>query len=427
MRLAIILAVALLMLISGSGIAYVTGALAAIGFVTTDNADFLRAIPGRVFSGMDVFAFMAMPLFILVGEIMNRGGVTQALVNFSVALIGRVKGGLGYVNVMTSVFFAGISGSAVADAAALSNTLVPAMRKQGYSGEYAGAITAASSIIGPIIPPSIILVFYGSIMGTDVAALFAGGIVPGLLLAGTLLAANAFFAWRGNHPGGKDIEVPGLIPAAIKALPALSLPLIILGGIVFGWMTPTEAAAVAVLAAIAVSALYGLFSRAMIWRALQRSIILSGSIFVTLGAASLVTLLAALTHTPQALGATIAGLGLTGLGFLFTFLVVFIFMGMIAETQIALALLAPLLVPIALAQGANEVHLGVVVCLTLAMGLITPPLGGAVLVTSTVTGVSYWRLIMTTLPFALLETILLFVLLIFPEITLFLPRAMGLM
>lgn len=427
MRLLLVLVLAVFLLLSGTGVAYVTGALAVTGFITTDNADFLRALPGRAFSGMDVFAFMAMPLFILVGEIMNRGGITKALVDFSVAIIGRLKGGLGYVNVLTSVFFAGISGSAIADAAALSNTLVPAMRRQGYSVEYAGAITAASAIIGPIIPPSIILVFYGSIMGTDVAALFAAGIVPGMMLAGVLMAANAFFAWRYNHPGGKDMDLPALLPATLKALPALSLPMIILGGIVFGIMTPTEAAAVAVVAAIGVSALYGVFSPKMVWHALQRSVVLSGSIFVMLAAAALVTLLAALTYTPQMLGAFISDLGLTGYAFLFVFLAVFIFMGMIAETQIALALLAPLLVPIALAQGAHEVHVGVIVCLTLAMGLITPPMGGAVLVTATVTGTGYWKLIKATMPFALLETALLVLLLIFPELTLALPRALGLL
>ena len=186
---------------------------------------------------------MVLMLFILAGELMNRGGVTKSLIDLSMALIGRLRGGLGHVNIMTSVFFAGISGSAVADAAALSNTLVPAMRERGYTAEYAGAITAASSIIGPIVPPSIILIFYGALMQTSVAALFVAGIMPGLLLAAALFAVNGFFAWRDDHPRVEKGDAPNLFAAIFAALPALCLPIIIVGGIILGWMTPTEAAA----------------------------------------------------------------------------------------------------------------------------------------------------------------------------------------
>lgn len=425
MRLIFAICLLLALLLSGAGLAYVTGAAAVAGYVLTGHGDFLRALPGRMFGQLDVFAFMAMPLFILVGEIMNRGGVTKALVEFSALLVGRIRGGLGYVNILTSVFFAGISGSAIADSAALSNTLAPAMEKQGYTKQYAGAITAASSIIGPIIPPSIILVFYGSIMGVDVAALFAAGIVPGALLAGVLMAANGFFAWKLDHPRGQ-LDAGAFWPALLRALPSLGLPLIIIAGIVFGVMTPTEAAAVAVFAALGVSAIYGALNPRMVFDAFKRTVALSGTIFVMLAAAALVTLLAALTHVPQSLGELVVALGLEGAVFLFIFTLVFIVMGMISETQIALALLAPLLAPLAEAQGAHPVHIGVIICLTLAMGLITPPLGGSVLVTATVTEQNYWGLMRATLPFAALEIALLFVLVYAPGLTLALPKWLGL-
>lgn len=159
---------------------------------------------------------MAMPLFILAGELMNRGGITAALINLSMALVGRVRGGLGHVNIMISVFFAGISGSAVADAAALSNTLVPEMQKRGYSLTYASAITAASSIIGPIVPPSIILIFYGALMGTSVTALFLAGIVPGLVLAGALMLANGFIARSQDHPRVEPDDMPPFLPTLLR-------------------------------------------------------------------------------------------------------------------------------------------------------------------------------------------------------------------
>ncbi|MCB1391131.1 MAG: TRAP transporter large permease subunit, partial [Rhodobacteraceae bacterium] len=172
-----------LLLGSGLAIAYVIGGATVLAFLATGQERYLAVLPQQIFSKIDVFALMAMPLFILAGEIMNRGGVTRVLIRLAMVIVGRVRGGLGHVNILTSVFFAGISGSAVADSAAVSNTLVPAMTEQGYKLPYAGAITAASSIIGPIVPPSIIMIFYGALMGTSVTALFIAGIVPGLLLA----------------------------------------------------------------------------------------------------------------------------------------------------------------------------------------------------------------------------------------------------
>ena len=190
------------LLASGAAVAYAVGAASVLTFLATDNARYLAILPQRMFSQVDVFALMAMPLFILVGEIMNHAGITRALIDFAMSIVGRLKGGLGHVNIMAAVFLSGISVSAVADAAALGSTIVPEMREKGYKLSYAAALTAAASMIGPIIPPSIIMVFYGALMQTSVAAMFVGGILPGLLLAGFLFAANAWFAHRHDHPGG---------------------------------------------------------------------------------------------------------------------------------------------------------------------------------------------------------------------------------
>ncbi|MGX9349734.1 TRAP transporter large permease [Shimia sp. W99] len=414
------------LLASGLGLAYVVGGTAVMSFIFTDNARYLAILPQKVFSQISVFALLSMPLFILAGELMNRGGVTKALIDVSMAIVGRIRGGLGHVNIMTSVFFAGISGSAVADAASLSNTLVPAMEQRGYTKLYAGAITAASSIIGPIVPPSIVLIFYGAIMQTSVAALFVAGILPGLLLAGALFAMNAFFAIRDDHPRIEKGEAPPVIPAIGRALPALLLPLIIVGGIVLGWMTPTEAAAVAVIVAALAALFYEGLKMQDVLESLRRTAMLTGSIFVVLSAIAAFGHLASLEKVPQAISALITDLGLGPVGFMLAMNLLFILAGMFLDIPMALALLVPLLAPVALANGADPVHLGIVICFNLTVGLVSPPMGGCLLIVSTVTGLNYWTLARAIIPFVIVEILVLGILVFVPEISLFLPRVFGL-
>ncbi len=347
---------AALLLGSGLAIAYVIGGAAVLAFIASDNARYLAILPQQIFSKIDVFALMAMPLFILAGELMNRGGITGALINLSMAIVGRVRGGLGHVNIMTSVFFAGISGSAVADAAALSNTLVPEMQKRGYSLTYASAITAASSIIGPIVPPSIILIFYGALMGTSVTALFLAGVVPGLLLAGALILLNSFFAMREDHPRVEPADMPPFFPTLVRSLPALSLPVIILGGIVFGWMTPTEAAALAVFTALGAGWFYEGLTWPSVLEGLQRTAMLSGSIFIIICAVSALGYLGALERIPEWISGAVDRLGLGPGGYMLVMNVIFLLAGMVLDIPVALALLVPLLAPVALAQGVDPVH-----------------------------------------------------------------------
>ena len=417
---------AAIVLLAGSALAYVIGSSAVLAFVVTDNTRHLAVLPQKIFSQIDVFALMAMPMFILAGELMNRGGVTRALLDLSMAFVGRLRGGLGHVNIMTSVFFAGISGSAIADAAALSNTLVPEMRARGYSEEYAGAITAASAVIGPIVPPSIILIFYGAVMQTSVTALFMAGILPGLLLAVALFAANAIAAHRGNHPRLARDQVKPMLAAIGYALPATILPLIIVGGIVFGLMTPTEAASIAVVAAALAGLFYGGLNRREVLQAFQRTAMLSGSIFLILSAVAAVGHIASLQQIPAAIAGLITDIGLGPMGYLLALNLLFIIVGMIMDIPVALALLVPLLAPVALEQGADPVHLGIVICFNLCIGLVTPPLGGCLLVVSAVTGTNYWKLARAILPFVFVEIGVLLVLILVPEITLAIPRAMGL-
>ena len=421
----IVIIISVLFMITGAALAYVVGAAAVLTFIASDNARYLAVLPQRIFSQLDIFALMAMALFIMTGEVMNRTGVTRHLIDFSMSIVGRFKGGLGHVNILTSIFFAGISGSAVADAAALSNTLVPAMREQGYTNQYAGAITAASSVIGPIIPPSIILIFYGAWMQVSIGGLFAAGIFPGFLLGAALMLANAVFAHRHGHPGGRGTPVPAFWSSLLKSVPALMLPTIILGGIVFGIATPTEAAGVAVAAALLAGFFYGGVSFKVIWQCFERSAILVGSIFMILAAAACAAYIGSLEQWPQRIAELAIETGLTGTSFLLLINLIFLIAGMFMDIPMALALLVPLFGPAAVAQGVHPIHLGIILCLNLTMGLITPPLGGCLIVVSAISGVNYWTLAKATLPFILVEIVVLLVITLVPSLSLYLPRILG--
>lgn len=412
-------------LAAGVGLAWAMGAAGVLAFVATDRADFLAALPQRAFAQVDVFALMAMPMFILVGELMNRGGITRVLIDFSTLLVGRARGGLGHVNVATSIFLSGISGSAMADAAALSTTLVPAMKERGYTGLYAGALTAAASMIGPVIPPSIIMIFYGAIMSIDVGALFAAAIAPGLLLAGSLFVTNAVFARLQHHP--RQTERPPLAPTLVRALPALAMPVVIMCGIAFGLVTPTEAGVIAVLTALAAAALYRQLSPKMFMQAMKSATVLTGAIFTLFVTGALINFLASLLGLPAIVSAWVDGVGFDLNGFMLVLLGLFLLAGTVLDTQIALVLMAPILAPAAYALGADPIHLGVLICLTITLGLISPPLGGVILIISSTTGESYWRLMRAVMPFFIIEILVILILAYLPDFTLALPRALGML
>ena len=424
-------------LAGGAAIAYVTGAAAVLSFLAADQARHLAILPQRVLSQLDVFTFLAMPLFILAGELMSRGGITRALIDLAMLIVGRFRGGLGHVNVATSIFMSSMSGSAVADAAATTSALVPEMRKRGYPAEYATALTAASSVLGPLIPPSVVMIFYGALMNVSVAALFAGGILPGLFVAAGLFAYNAYAARRYNLPGGRGTEMPAVVPTLVKALPALFVPAVMLGGIVFGIVTPTEAAALAVVIATLTGAAYAFMQPGVSNRkamrefvghlnaALERAALLTGAIFVILFAAAIFGYLVAIQNLPQQIASIFDTLGISGVGYLLLITVFFLIVGTVMDNMMAMVLLVPLLIPAAIAGGADPVHVGVVVCLNLTIGLVSPPVGGVLMVVSTMSGVSYLKLARAILPLFCLLVVMLLVLVLVPEITLYIPRQAG--
>lgn len=420
-----ILVFSAILLLGGAVLAHLIGAASILSFVAADRVRFLAAAPQRIIAHIDLFSIMSMPLFILAGEIMNRSGVTKALLDLAMALMARLKGGLGHVNILTSVFFAGISGSAMADAASVSNTLVPAMRKAGYSGQYAGAITAASSVIGPIIPPSIIMIFYGALMNTSVAALFVAGIVPGIIMALALFLANGWMARRYDHPAGEKVPLREVGRRAVYALPATVIPVIILSGIVFGVMTPTEAAGVAVCCSILAGIIYRQMTFRKLIESLERTAILSGSIFILLSGVAIFGYLAGLEKLPTKLAEILIGFGFEGWKYLLLLNFVFLIAGMFLEVPVALALLVPLLVPTGISMGADPVHLGIVIVVNMMLGIVTPPFGAALLVVSAVSRTPYWGIAKAAAPFLLVQLVVLLILTFVPELSLALPRLAG--
>ncbi|MFK7893987.1 MAG: TRAP transporter large permease, partial [Granulosicoccus sp.] len=319
----------------------------------------------------------------------------------------------------------GISGSAIADSAALSRIFVPEMQARGYDPYYAGAITAASSMIGPIIPPSIIMIIYGGLTGASVAALFAAGIVPGLMLAAALILLNALIANIKKHPGGASYDLPPFWPSFLNALPALCLPVVILGSLVFGLATPTEGSAIAVLFALIAGQYYKGLTGTMIFDALEAAAKMTGTIFIILAAISVLGYLAGQMGWSQALATWVSEFGLTGTKYLFFLALIFLIAGMFMDTPVALTLLIPLFAPQALEQGISPIHLGIVLCFNLCIGLITPPLGKCLVVVSALTSLNYWRLARATLPFIVVQILLLVALIYFPAISLTLPRLFG--
>jgi tripartite ATP-independent transporter DctM subunit len=423
-----LLVILILLMLVGMPISFAMGVTALIGFVLLDKLDFLSVIPQTMFAGLNSFPILAMPFFILAGEIMNRTQITNRLMRLGDVLVGWIRGGLGHAYVVASVIVSGISGSAVADASALGPLLIPAMTQAGYKKTYAAALVAASAVIGPVIPPSIIMVIYGALMNVSIAGMFAAGIIPGLLIGGGLMAVNYAIAKRRNYPKS---EMPGFRDVAgsiVASTPALIMPLIILGGILGGVFTPTEAAAVAVAYALFVG--FG-FYRTLTLRDVYESVVASfrtcGVVMVILAAGSVLAWLFAIDHVPEQLAAFFTTLGGNNRYLILLIVNVFlILVGMFMDMTAALIILAPVLAPVAVKVGVDPLHFGVMMCINLSIGLITPPVGACLFVAASISKLKYEEVIREVWPFIIVEVVVLLMLIYIPELTMVVPRLLGL-
>ena len=417
------------LLVVGMPVGYVLGIAGIVGMWTIDpGGRFFGMAVERFFAGLDLFTFLAMPFFILAGEIMNRSGITDRLIDLADAMVGYLRGGMAQSNMVASVMFAGLTGAATADAAAFGNTLVPAMVKNGYSRPFACAVTAAGSIIGPTIPPSNLMVIYGSLMGVSIAGLFAAGILPGLLICVVCMAVIAVFGKRWKLPKSDrkaDLRIIGL--AFWRGIPAVMMPVIILGGILGGVVTPTEAASIAVLYALLIG---GLVYRRLSWRDLSemsvRTAHVTGIVFLIIASASILGWWMTFNRIPQAIAGGMLSMSSDPQMIIALILLMLLALGMFMDVNAMLVILAPVLVPLTQSIGMDPVHAGVMIVLALNISLMTPPVGACLFVLSSVTGERLERIARALWPFLLAEFVVLLMIAYWPSMTLYVPRMLGL-
>jgi TRAP-type transport system large permease protein len=381
----------------------------------------------NVYEGMNSFPLMAIPFFMLAGELMNRGGISARIVGFAQAMVGHFRGGLAQVNVVDSMLFAGISGSAVADVSALGSIIIPQMEKKGYPKPFAAAITAASAIIGPIIPPSGIMIIYAYVMGESVAALFLAGVVPGILIGVALMITIKLMANRYNLPEAQPraswVEAGS---AGAAAFWPLMTPVLLMGGILSGVFTPTEAAAVAVGYSFVISIF---LLRTLTWRdvpgVLTRAGITSAVVMLLVGAAMAFKTVAALAHTPELLASTLLSITENPLFLLLLVNLLLFIVGMFLDAGPAIIILGPILGPIFASLGVDPVHFAIVMVVNLTIGLLTPPMGLVLFATSAVSGLRVETIARAVIPFLLVEFAVVLLITFVPAIPLTLPRLLG--
>ena len=451
----------------------------------------------NVYNGMDSFPLMALPFFMLAGELMNRGGITIRLVEFSQALMGHLRGGLAHVNILSSMLFAGLSGSAVADTSALGSTLIPAMEKNGYTRKFAAAITAASSVIGPIIPPSGIMIIYAYVMGESVAALFLAGIVPGLMVGVGLMVMVRIMADRYDLPKAERIvqknqtispvehwvsfvllriNVAALLVGLSQGISALSVlafgaelavngwilllmflpiahfvlmhmrgrvsedfriickravaplqtPIIILGGILVGVFTPTEASAIAVAYALIIS-FFVLRSMKLkdLPEILTKSALGSSTVLLLVGAAVAFKVVVSLSHAPEQMAAFVLTLSENPLILLFLINLLLFVVGMFLDAGPAIIILGPILGPVFVDLGVHPVHFAIIMSVNLTVGLATPPMGLVLFVASSVSGEKVETISKAILPFLAVEVLVIFLITYIPALSMTIPRLTG--
>ena len=388
----------------------------------------LVALPKYIFSGIDLFALEAVPFFILTAELMTGGELSAVLLRFASQFVGRFRGGLGHTNILTLTFFSGISGSALADAAGPGAIMIRMMRDDGYDAGYAAALTSATSILGPIIPPSISVIIYAlAYPDVNLVGLLIAGVVPGILIAAAMAAINHVISVRRNYRGAA--ERPGwreYVRNTWRALPALVLPVLILGGIASGAFTPTEASVVAVF--------YALFAGRVIYRTLQwrmvpailaRSALMTASVLLIVGMSAAFAWVLTVSRVPQDLTDWIVGMQLPPLAFLFAVNVLLLLFGIFIEPLPGIVVLVPILAPIAHALHIDDLQFGIVVIVNLTMGMITPPVGGLLFVTSIVARVPLARLVKELWPFLWAQLVVLALLSLFPVLSSGLPNLFG--
>lgn len=417
----LMIAVLLILFVIHVPIAFALGIASLLVLFLVDEIPLL-VLPQRMFTGTDSFTLISIPFFLLAGSLMEKGGVSEKLIQFAQSLVGHIKGGIGMISVISSMFFAGISGSAIADTAAIGRITIPAMIQRGYHKSYATAIQASAGALGIIIPPSIVMILFSVVSGASVGQLFLGGVVPGILIGLVLMIIGYIIALKRNYPTEERSDVRSVMANLLHSFPALLMPVIILGGIMLGVVTPTESAVVAVV--------YGLLLGFFVYKQLKPSdlpqilyevVLTSAMIMFIVANASIFAWVITSQQFPQDLGALLSNVSTDPLFILLIFIAVFLVVGTFLDTSAALIIITPVLIPIAQAANIDMVHFGVITVMTLAIGLATPPVGLNLFVASGIANSGIVEASKGLLPFLIGMIAIVILLALFPSLVTFLP------
>ncbi len=413
----------IVLLLLGVPIVFVLGISMLVYFLATDQTQFLLVLPQRMFSGVDEFVLLAIPLFVLAGNLMEAGGLTHRLLEFANVCVGRFRGGVSLTAIWASFLFGGVSGSAAADAAALGAVLIPEMKRQGYNNDYAAALMGASSLMAPLIPPSIAMVIYGALSNTSIARLFVAGIVPGIMLALALTAYAGWIARRRNYPWREPPTRKEFIHATLSAGPVMVLPVIIVVGIRGGVFTPTEAAAVAAIYAFLVAAVYyRVLSLQNLSTALLNTAAISAAIFMLVAMANIASFIFAMEQIPDRVVHLLFSISSNHIAVLLMVNLMLLFLGMILDTIGILILTVPALVGIGHVLHMDPVHLGVMVVFNCLIGFVTPPVGLCLFIVAGVGKTTIDKVSFHVLPMIAIAIVILLLIAFVPQLVLFLPR-----
>lgn len=385
----------------------------------------LTVLPQRMFTGTDSFSLVAIPYFLLAGALMERAGISDRLIDLAQALVGHIKGGLGGISVASSMFFAGISGSAIADTAAVGRITIPAMLNRGYAPSYAVSIQATAGAIGIIIPPSIVMVIFAVVANASVGAMFLGGVIPGLLMGAALMLVGYVIARRRGYPTEGRIPVGELGIRFLKSIPALLMPVIIIGGILSGIVTPTESAVIAVVYAFLVGVLNRQLKMNVLGDVLYEVALSSAMIMLIVANASVFSWVITTQQLPQQVSALLGGITSNSTAVLLACAVVLLVAGMFLDTSAALIIFIPAMLPVVQMAGIDIVHFGVVAVVSLAIGLATPPVGLNLFVASDIAGIGIVEASRGLIWFLGAMLVIDLVLVFYPPLVLWLPEALG--
>lgn len=416
------------LLFLGVPLLFSMGVSSILYFITSDSVSLLSIIPERFLNGMDSFVIMAIPLFTFMGLLMSKGGISNDLIDFVNIFVGRFRGGLAYTNVFVSTIFGGISGSAFADVGSECATLVPIMEKTGYDKEFSAAITVASSVQSPLIPPSIPALVVSGIAGVSVSSMFMSGLVPGLLMSLVCAIVTFFRTKQRNYPRyeGKFTLKAALL-ATRKAFFALLTPLIVLGGTLFGFFTVTESGAIAVAYALIICFVVKKLKGKEFLDIIKETVRVSAMTYILLAVIQVFAWIIANEQIPLIATEWLLSLS-NNVNVLLLLLMVFLLIwGMWMDVTAAILIFGPLLFPIFTGFGVHPVHLGAILVFSLCIGLQTPPFGTLLFVVSSITKTSFAKLVKEMVPFYIGELVLLTIIVFVPEVTLFLPRLLGLL